>query len=312
MNFKKVLLCVSMMLALCPPLLAAPASPPEKGKEMVPETFNMDAPPTGKKAGQGKPKAVALQPDDYLSPSVPLTPRERNTVQMVKDAENSSAPPMQAGGKILYAYGATTPTVICAPLQICDVELQPGETVNEVIPGDSVRWSMELVKSGDTPHVLIKPIDAGLSTSAVITTNRRFYYLYLKSQKTGHTPHIAFLYSDENAAKLKDSLAANRPKPQEEMATADLSKLNFTYDIKGDTAWKPLQVYDDSRQMFIKFPDQIQSGDAPILLVRNNGQDTMANFRMKNLTMVVDGVFSEAILISGVGSKQQRITIRKK
>jgi type IV secretion system protein VirB9 len=30
------------------------------------------------------------------------------------------------------------------------------------------------------------------------------------------------------------------------------------------------------------------------------------------MAMIVDGVFQEAFLISGVGSKQQRITIRKK
>ena len=67
----------------------------------------------------------------------------------------------------------------------------------------------------------------------------------------------------------------------------------------------------DGRQMFIKLPPAVQSGDAPVVLGRNSGQDTLANFRMKNLTLLVDGVFPEAKLIPGVGSHQQRITIRK-
>jgi len=336
-NSTSLLLFLAMIVVLCRPLYAAPPAPPVPPATgatadpaapaapggtavpaapsvtvLVPEKFNMSA-SSGKKMGRGKSKTEPLSPDDYLSPSAPLTPRERQTLQMARDWENSAPPAIQANGKIMFVFRVATPTVICAPYQLSDVELQAGEVVNEAVPADSVRWSMELVKSGDTPHILIKPIDAGLATSAFITTNRRSYYLNLKSEKIDFTPRIGFLYPDENSAKLKESLAANRPKPQEaDGSPADLSKLNFTYEIKGDTPWKPVQVFDDGRQMFIKFPDQIQSGDAPILLVRNNGQDTMANSRMKHLTMIVDGVFPEAILISGVGSKQQRITIRKK
>jgi type IV secretion system protein VirB9 len=235
---------------------------------------------------------------------------------MAQDWASTATPPIQANGKIMFVYGSSLPTVIGAPLQICDVELQTGEAVNEVIIGDSARWMVEVAKSGNTNHILIKPVDAGLQTSAVITTDRRAYHLNLKSAQTGHTPQIAFLYPDEMA--IRNRKKENETEKEKRWKTAevdgqskDLSQLNFNYSVSGSASWKPIQVFDDGRQTFIKLPKQVRSADAPIVMVRNGGQDTLANFRMKNLTLLVDGVFPEALLISGVGSNQQRVTIRK-
>lgn len=265
-----------------------------------------------------------LPPADYLSRStVPLTAKERHAINLAASWEAQGAPPIQANGKIMYTYGASYPTVIGVPNLICDVELQPGENINEVVIGDSARWIADTAKSGDTTHVLLKPVDAGLMTSAVITTDRRVYHLKLISQRTGLTPYVGFLYPDggsglggsslrEKLSVAKDAREKEQQMKSMEPEPSDPSKLNFDYNIRGKSPWKPLQVYDDGKQMFIKFPSEIKSGDAPVLLVKNGGEDTMANFRMKELSMVVDGVFPEAILISGVGSKQQRITIRKK
>jgi type IV secretion system protein VirB9 len=294
-------------------LLGSQAGAEEKPKGWIPEDYKMEG--MGTKGEEGS-KPKPLPPLEYISPNVPLSPRDKKAVQMVKDWEGTTPAPIQANGKIMFTYGASSPTVIGAPLQICDVELQPGETVNEVIVGDSARWMLEIAKSGNTAHILIKPVDAGLSTSAVITTDRRAYHLTLKSQQAGHTPQVAFLYPGDNVTRLREKAAQDAKEKEFKTAevdgqTKDMSQLNFGYEISGDAPWKPLQVFDDGRQMFIKLPAAVQSSDAPVVLVRNGGQDTLANFRMKNLTLLVDGVFPEAKLISGVGSKQQRVTIRK-
>ncbi|EHJ48809.1 P-type conjugative transfer protein TrbG [Solidesulfovibrio carbinoliphilus subsp. oakridgensis] len=310
----RMLLTVSGLLTLLA-FLVSPGWADDKGKGWVPEDYKMDA--MGSEAKPGKPLAP-LSPMAVFGPNsnAPLTARDRQAVQLARDWENTGPAPIQANGKVMFVFGALTPTIIGAPLQICDVELQPGESVNEVVVGDSARWMLEVAKSGTTTHILIKPVDAGLSTSAVITTDRRAYHLSLKSQRTDHTPHIAFLYPGDGAARLREKEAKDAKEKEFKTADVDgqptdLSKLNFGYEINGDAPWKPLQVFDDGRQMFIKLPPAVQSGDAPVVLVRNGGQDTLANFRMKNLTLLVDGVFPEAKLISGVGSKQQRITIRK-
>jgi len=258
-----------------------------------------------------------LAPGDYLSPDVKLSPREQQAVKLAREWENSGVPPVQAGGKVLFTYGASVPVVVGAPNQLCVVELQPGETVNEVLVGDSARWMCEVAKSGPAAHIVIKPVDAGLSTTALITTDRRAYYLQLVSQKSGHTPRVGFLYPDEGAAKYREKQDKEAKEKQWKTAEAagepkDLSQLNFSYEVKGDASWKPVQVFDDGRQTFIKLPAAVQTGDAPVLFARSGGQDQMVNYRMKNLSMIVDGIFPETFLISGVGSKQQRVTIRKK
>lgn len=256
---------------------------------------------------------------DYLSTaSVPLTAKERQAVKMAESWEAQSAPPIQANGKVIYTFGASYPTVVGVPNLICDIELQPGENVNEVVIGDSARWLADTAKSGTTTHVLVKPMDAGLMTSAVITTDRRVYHIKLISQRIGLTPYVGFLYPDEASGlrqKLSDAKEVREREQRikaQEPAPSDPSALRFHYDVQGSASWKPVQVYDDGRQTFINFPSAMQSNDAPVLLVKSGGQDTIANFRMKGTSMIVDGVFDEAILLSGVGWKQQKISIRKK
>ncbi len=51
-------------------------------------------------------------------------------------------------GKVIYLYGQVQPTVVCAPLQVCDIELQPGEAVRNVMVGDTVRWKVDPATSG--------------------------------------------------------------------------------------------------------------------------------------------------------------------
>ena len=38
----------------------------------------------------------------------------------------------------LFLYGEAQPSVICSPLQVCDIELQGGEVVRDVLAGDTV------------------------------------------------------------------------------------------------------------------------------------------------------------------------------
>ena len=50
------------------------------------------------------------------------------------------APAPGADGRVLYTYGAGMPTVVCAPMRVCVVELETGEHLSgEPHVGDSVR-----------------------------------------------------------------------------------------------------------------------------------------------------------------------------
>ena len=76
-----------------------------------------------------------------------------------------------------------TPTIITAPLQVTDIELQRGERLNEIVIGDTARWQIDSGTHGDTAHIFVKPIDSALETNAVVTTDRRVYHFKLLSRQ---------------------------------------------------------------------------------------------------------------------------------
>jgi len=257
---------------------------------------------------------------DYISTRVvPLSDAERKALRLSSDWSRQSVEPMLAGsGKVVFVHGASLPTIIASPMQVSSVELQPGETVNEIVVGDSARWLVDSGTSGSGPnttvHIFIKPVDAGLESSAVITTNRRVYHLRLVSQRAGHTPRVGFLYSDE----LRQQMAqrqAREAREQEWASTStdgrsvNLADLNFNYTVRGTASWKPERVYDDGQQTFIRLPERVGSGEMPVLLVRKGRQDVLVNYRVNGSAMIVDGLFDRIALIIGVGSNREKVEV---
>ena len=94
-----------------------------------------------------------------LSPSAPLNAKEKQAVALARRWKSRAEMPQRGeNGEVRFLYGATLPTVVCAPLQVCDLALQPGEIVNSVNVGDKVRWNISPGISGsaegqhDAPH----------------------------------------------------------------------------------------------------------------------------------------------------------------
>lgn len=278
----------------------------------------------------GYPPALQAEPNnavpvvtpeiDYLNPkAVPLTDAEKKALRLSGNWSRQSVEPvLTGGGKVVYVHGASLPTIVTAPMQVCDVELQAGETVHEIVVGDSSRWMVDsgTVGSGanTTAHLFIKPVDSGLESSAVVTTDRRVYHLRLVSQRSGHTPYVGFLYSEG----LKQQAAWRQAREAKEREwgstsvdgrTTDLSALNFNYEVKGKAKWKPERVYDDGQQTFIRLPEKSAAGEMPVLLVRKGKQDVLVNYRVKDSAMIVDGLFDRIALIIGVGGGQEKVEV---
>ncbi|MDL2210749.1 TrbG/VirB9 family P-type conjugative transfer protein, partial [Desulfovibrio sp. OttesenSCG-928-O18] len=185
---KKILLFVCVLTLFAVPAFAASPIPAGYPPPLQPETGN---------------PAPAVTPEiDYLNPKiVPLTDAEKKALRLSGSWSRQSVEPvLTGGGKVVYVHGASLPTIVAAPMQVCDVELQAGETVHEIVVGDSSRWMVDSGTAGSgagaTAHLFIKPVDSGLESSAVITTDRRVYHLRLVSQRSGHTPYVGFLYSE--------------------------------------------------------------------------------------------------------------------
>ena len=261
---------------------------------------------------------------EYLSPdTVPLKKKKKRVLDLVRQwsgkGKSGNTTSFIQGGQLVYVHGADggIPVVIAAPLQVVDVELEPGEMVNEIVVGDSARWQVESGSAGASTHLFIKPIDVGLESSAVVTTDRRVYHLRLVSRKNDYTPYVGFVYADD----LRRQVAANQAQQHRQQkwkstedqsgATTDLSKLNFAYDVSGSAPWKPERVYDDGRKMYVQLPSSTGSGEMPALLVKKGQKDVLVNYRVKGLTMEVDGLFPHLALVVGVGRSQELVEIRK-
>lgn len=219
-----------------------------------------------------------------------------------------------ADGKVVFLFGEIQPSVVCSPLQVCDIELQGGEVVRDVLVGDTVRWKVEPATSGaaggQAIHLVVKPSEPGLLTSMVVTTSRRTYHIQLKSHPSEYMARVGFEYPEDVATKLSDVNArleaGATPGPG-----ARPEGLSFSYSVSGRASWRPTRVYSDGQKTYIQFPRSISGQDAPVLFVVSGGHNRIVNYRMKNDMMVVDYNVDRAILVSGVGWRKEKITIRR-
>jgi type IV secretion system protein VirB9 len=267
----------------------------------------------------------------FSNPEIKLTPQERAVLALAKKwkagASTQGVKPVIGGdGTIRFLYGATQPSIICAVLQVCDVELQPGEQVNSLHLGDTARWTVEPAVTGsgrmEVQHLIIKPMDTGLETSLIVTTDRRTYHLRLRSHRTEFMPRVAFTYPEEAMAKWEKMRREERTAHDNQVMPGTgeyLGNLDFDYTIEGQVArWKPLRVYNDGVKTIIQMPSTMSQHEAPILLVvRKDGglftdeESVQVNYRLQNDRFIVDSIFDKAILVAGVGSSQDRVTIRR-
>ena len=137
--------------------------------------------------------------------NVDLDDRDLKTLSKLDllDAKQVAGTAYKAG-LVTFAYGSGIPTVVCALLELTDLTFEKGESILSVQLGDSVRWNIESAISGSAndsvEHLIVKPLEAGLKTSMLITTDRRTYHIRLKSTEADFMPAVVFSYP--NSLKL--------------------------------------------------------------------------------------------------------------
>lgn len=137
--------------------------------------------------------------------NVDLDDRDLKTLSKLDllDAKQVAGTAYKAG-LVTFTYGSGIPTVICALLELTDLAFEKGESILSVQLGDSVRWNIESAISGSAndsvEHLIVKPLEAGLKTSMLITTDRRTYHIRLKSTEADFMPAVVFSYP--NSLKL--------------------------------------------------------------------------------------------------------------
>ncbi len=153
-------------------------------------------------------------------PDLTVRDIDRRALELVKEfgEAKSAVPPMTgSAGTVVVTYSSYTPKIVCRPMYVTDILLQPGESVTGVHPGDPVRWQFVPSQSGTGDgvqvHVLVKPLMADISTNLIVNTDRRTYQLELMSSATNFIPSLSFSYPDD-AMKAWDAPESSRCLPE--------------------------------------------------------------------------------------------------
>ena len=254
-----------------------------------------------------------------------LTLEDAAVAQARKWQQTGVAKPiMSDDGKILFPFGQYLPTLTCAPLRACDIELAPGEIVTgKPLLGDQIRWKVSKGESGSgekkITHIVVKPIDIGLDTNIIITTDRRAYHLRLHSRnEQDYLNRVGFYYPQDIAEEWDESakLAEKEAKDKDrliisELSTLSIDKLDFSYRVEGDkTRFTPSRVFNDGTRVYLQMPEEMKSGEAPILvLLDKDDKPQLVNYRFKGGYYIVDKLFDKAILIVGADRSESKVTI---
>lgn len=202
---------------------------------------------------------------------------------------------MSTDGKLIFPFGQTMPTLTCTVMRACDIEMEPGEHVQEengVVFGDQFNWHFKQgvhMENGQViEHVIIQPSDVKLETNMIIYTDKRSYHVLLKSpEKEGdYLNRIAFYYPSEMVTKWKQ-MSVNHQKAEEKEAGSNVlnsyvspEKLDFGYRMEGSADFAPVRVFNDGERTYIEMPDNMKVSEHPLLYLRDEQNQVMVtNYR---------------------------------
>lgn len=310
--------------ALQAPIARAPAPAPAAaapaGGVVATVAAAPKAKPVARRAAAHKPAAKAAEPFADLPINEPAREALRRSAEWT--GNNSAVVAGGSDGRVVFTFGETMPTVVCAPLRMCEIELQPGEKVSEQPHiGDDVRWNISpgITGSGQEriTHVIVKPSEAGLDTNLLIPTDRRMYRLRLVSSEQNYVSVVSFSYPQDD--KQAWDMAIAKQEVEEGKVVADLPSmsvdaLDFDFGVtvaKGKPKWKPTRVFSDGTRTYIQLPEGTTQQDAPaVVALGADGTEQLVNFRFRGGYVMVDRVIERAALISGLDGEAQRVEIQ--
>lgn len=273
-----------------------------------------------------------------------LTQQERTGVEITRAWRDKSYETLVGSpgyvSTVKFKFDESLPSIVCAILQVTDIELQAGEAISHINLGDNTRWSVETAMSGSgteqMAHLIVKPRDIGLATSLVVMTDRRTYHLLLVSDANDFMHAVSFLYGGTTLDTAPPLVVSASPAPTPSLASASPPKphklksegkavrvaskdtpdnADEHYAVSGKADWKPVSVYSKDGKTYFEMPSSVRHKEAPVLFeVKKAGwfkQDkVLVNYRVHGRWYVADKVIDNAVLVSGVGSGQDKVSIR--
>lgn len=245
-------------------------------------------------------------------------------------------PVVGTDGVARYRYGGKmVPTLHCAPLMVCDVQLNPDEFIKTPpVAGDTAQWIIRLGQ-GRQPYIYVKPVTSGLRTNLIVVTSKRTYHINLVSNETvAHTslgfyyPHDATTSPDgaDGVSDLSDAqqitLAVTTSQgisggsglatmSANGAALVDPMHLDHGYDVSGNAPFKPMTVFNDGTRTYIQLPEHLS--EIPVIVGYDSaGTERTLNYETYNGYYVVNSLYPHLGLVLGTGRDRRAIFINKR
>lgn len=154
------------------------------------------------------------------------------------------------------------------------IQLSPSEVIDNsggLALGDPNAWNI----SARGNNIFIRPIAEDPDTNLTIVTNKRTYFLNLKTvdSKGSVAWGIKFSYPDDKKIDKNKSLCGNS------------NKINYMYQGKGDKDLTPLKAWDDGQFTCFTMKSNV---DLPVVFKKlTDGSEMLVNFHVDGSTIVI-------------------------
>jgi type IV secretion system protein VirB9 len=151
------------------------------------------------------------------------------------------------------------------------IQLEEGEAYITHAFGDAAAWSFAMEKN----HVFLKPKAEKADTNLVIVTDKRTYNFRLRYHNKDTDPvvyQLSFYYPE---AQTKTTASAATKDQIEKGFKVPTGRANTDYTMAGDRSIAPINVWDDGKFTYFKFPEY---RDFPaIYIVDADGRESVVN-----------------------------------
>ena len=279
-------------------------------------------------------RAASAVPFQLERPAGPILVRGGDRADPVDHAveeyrRTGTARTVRQSSYVAYPFGHSQPTLTCAPLRACVIELEEGEALIDFVAGDTERWLLKETYTGTggaTPLLIVKPTDFDLTTNLVISTDRRIYELTLdappprrasrgaKNPQELYTRRIRFYYPDAAARSAEERQALQRRLAASTTPITNpdfrLENLNFDYRWSASKRFPFTleQVFDDGAHTYLKVPSSARYEAAPVLFAVEGGERQIVNYTVRaagehHQYYITDRVLRQGTLVLGTTRK---------
>lgn len=216
-------------------------------------------------------------------------------IEIVQDDSLGESSQRNDDSLLLEYRSGVVNKIYCCPGYVTDIKLQLGEQIQKITTGDKSRWNIETfysdVLEGGRWHIYLRPLQLGLETNLIISTDRHNYQV-LAATDTLYNPIVEWDYPGE----AQEYTLGSGIKSQKVLEVESVDKLNFSYVISKSKrySWTPNFVFDDGFRTYINIPEDVLHKINPALfMVNQDGTLVFVNYLISNGNLVVDTVGTE-------------------